>query len=226
MPFANVALTWSEYRSSRGTMAPKGKNLAVCHSRSLARSCPEALGSPTGCVVRPGHRLLWPHPSHSPSSHGLFASSVRHSGGEWVPTLSGVSVRACHPQYPDGSVGCIRLLLPRQRWSWPNLQRLDIHKPHARWYSRGLRHEADSGSLALRPARWLALHQQGHLQPSFRRSGHPEPTSVMTTQANSQLLWPDSHRQDTQPYGLRTDFADDLARPRFAWPQPNRKNAV
>jgi hypothetical protein len=45
--------------------------------------------------------------------------------------------------------------------------------------------EADSGSLALRPARLLALHQQGLLRPSFRRTDRPEPASAITTWANS-----------------------------------------
>src|SRR5713226_1278112 len=82
--------------------------------------------------------------------------------------------------------------------------------PHARarWFSRGLRNEAESGSLALRPARLLALHQQGLLLPSFRRPNHSEPTSAITTWPHSQLPGPDFHRQDAQPYGLQTDYAD------------------
>jgi hypothetical protein len=205
MPFARIALTWSECRSSRGIIAPKGKSLAASRSRSLTRSCPEALGSPTGCSVRSGQCLLWPHPSHSPSSSGLFSSSGRHCDDEWVPNLSCKSVRTCHPQYPGGLIGCMRLLLPRPRWPSPHLHGLGVHESCARWFSRRKRNEAESGSLALRPARWLALHQQGHLLPSFRRSSRLESTSVITTQANSQLLWPDFHRQDKQPYGLRAD---------------------
>jgi hypothetical protein len=160
----------------------RGPRVRCCRRRSR----PEALGSPAGCVVRPGHSLLWPHPSHSPPFDSLFSSPAEHCGDEWVPNLSCMSVRACHPQNPGGPDGC-RLLLPRPHWSSPCSQRLDIHKPHARWFSRGQFHEAASGSLALRPARWLALHQQGLLQSSFRRPGHPEPTSTMTTRANSQL---------------------------------------
>jgi hypothetical protein len=36
------------------------------------RTSPEALGSPAGYVVPPGHRLLWPHPSLSGSPADLF----------------------------------------------------------------------------------------------------------------------------------------------------------
>jgi len=157
------------------------------------RSRPEALGSPAGYVVRPGQCLLWPHPSHSRPSSGLSSSSAGHHGGEWVPNLSCVSVRACHPLDPGGPDGC-RLLLPRPHWSSPSFQRLDIHSSHARWFPRGSFHEAGTGSLALRPARWLALHQQGLLQSSFRRLGHPRPATIMTTRANSQLPRPDLHQ--------------------------------
>src|SRR6185295_15965150 len=79
--------------------------------------------------------------------------------------------------------------------------------------------EAGSGSLALRPARWLALLQQGRLLPSFRRPGRPGPTSVMTTRANSQFPRPDFHRQDEQPYGPRADETDlERCKLKVFWP--------
>ena len=106
----------------------KGKHRNPGLPASSRRSRPEALGSPTGYVVRPGRGLLWPHPSHSSPFDVLFPSSAEDFGGEWVPTLSCVSVRACHPLYPGGPVGC-RLLLPRPHWSSPSSQRLDIHCP-------------------------------------------------------------------------------------------------
>ena len=90
----------------------------------------------------------------------------------------------------------------------------EARHPHtrARWFSRELRNEADSGSLALRPARLPALHQQRLLLPSFRRSGRPEPTSAITTWANSHLPGPDFHRRDTQPYGLHAERAEENLR--------------
>lgn len=181
---------------------PKGQ---VWRELLPGRSRPEALGSPAGYVVRRGQCLLWPHPRHSPPPNVLFSSSVRHLGGEWFPNLICMSFRACHPLDPGGPVGSIRLLLPRPRWSSPSPQELDIHNIRAGWFSRGSCNEAESGSLALRPARLLALHQQGRLLPSFRRTGRPEPTSVITTWANSQFPGPDFHRQNMQPYGLRTE---------------------
>jgi hypothetical protein len=41
----------------------------------------------------------------------------------------------------------------------------------------------------------------------LRPQGRPWQTSGMTTQANSQLLRPDFHRQDTRPHGLRAKIA-------------------
>ncbi len=61
------------------------------------------------------------------------------------------------------------------------------------------------GLLALRPARLLALTNKVLLLSSFRRVGHPIPTSTITTRASSQFPRPDSHRQDTPPYGLRQE---------------------
>jgi len=148
--------------------------------RCPGRSSPEALGSPVGYVVRPGQCLLWPHLSHWRSSGSLSSSPAGPYDDQWVPNLSSMSVCACHPQYPGGLVGCLRLLLPRPQWSSSPLHGLDIRNPrqlvHA-WQ----RHEADSGSLALRPAQWLAFHQQRRLRSSFRRPGHPGPASVITT---------------------------------------------
>ena len=182
MTFADTSLyTAKSDVRSHPRWAPKGKDHTVWGWDSSSQSCPEALGSPTGCVVRPGHGLLWPHPSHSPAPGSLSSSSARSYAVERVPNLSGASFRACHPQYPGGPVGCIRLFLPQPLWSSSLSHRLDIRISHARWFPRGVPHEAESGSLALRPARWLALHQQGLLLPSFRRPGRPETASVMTT---------------------------------------------
>ena len=153
--------------------SPFGPIGHVRRGRTSRPSRPEALGSPSGCVVRRGPCLLWPHPSHSRPPGGLFPSFAGRCGREWVPNLICVSVRACHPQDPGGLDGCQRLFLPRPHWSSSSLQRLDIRNRRARWFSRGACNEAVSGSLPLRPARWLALHQQGRLLPSFRRTGRP-----------------------------------------------------
>jgi len=106
----------------------KGRHRSPGLPASSRRSRPEALGSPAGYVVRPGHGLLWPHPSHSSPFGALFPSSAEDFGGEWVPNLSCASVRACHPLYPGGPSGA-DCWLPRRHWSSPSFQRLDIHIP-------------------------------------------------------------------------------------------------
>jgi len=124
--------------------------------------------------------------------------------GERVPNLVYVSVRACHPQHPGGPIGSYDCYFP-DHTGLRHIRNGSTSTSRARWFSRGLCNEAESGSLALRPARLLALHQQGLLLPSFRRPDHSEPTSAITTWAHSQLPGPDFHRQDAQPYGLRAD---------------------
>ena len=198
--------TW--HKCVRGLpLVHSDKHLTMYQPPIPTRSRPEALGSPTGYAVRPDHGLLWPHPSHSWPSNSLFASSVRPDGDEWFPNLIRLSVRACRPQDPGEPDRCIQLLLPNPHWSSPSSSWLDIHYSTPlvlAWFC----HEAESGSLALRPARWLALHQQELLLPSFRQLGHPKSTSVITTRVNSQFPRPDFHRLDKQPYGLRTKDAE------------------
>src|SRR5580765_3573055 len=80
--------------------APTRLGLAAqCRRQGWLRehSGPEALGSPAGCSVPPGRRLLWPHPSlsFSPADLGhwlirsVFASQAER---ERVPNLLCVSV--------------------------------------------------------------------------------------------------------------------------------------
>src|SRR3989442_287217 len=52
--------------------APQTRNPA----RRFGRSRPEALGSPTGYVVPPGHCVLWPHPSLSAPRVGLWIRRI------------------------------------------------------------------------------------------------------------------------------------------------------
>jgi hypothetical protein len=160
------------YTASQSWGEPLWRRSARLSRSTYRRSRPEALGSPGGYVVRPGQCLLWPHPSHSRPSRGLLFSSTGDDGGEWVPNLSCVSVRTCRLQYPGGPRAGVRLLLAHAPWPSPNPQGLGVHIPRKLVHAWPC-NEAGSSSLALRPARWLALHQQGHLLPSFRRTGRP-----------------------------------------------------
>jgi hypothetical protein len=85
-------------------------------SRRTGQFRPEALGSPTGYIVPPDHRLLWPHPSHSPPSTHLCIRGWRlqpmglhRAESERFPNLLLVSVPSCRPPYPGGPNGCLWL---------------------------------------------------------------------------------------------------------------------
>jgi len=151
-------------------LAPEGH---VWRSLSPRPFHPEALGSPIGYSVRSGLRLLWPHPSHLWPPDGLSSSSLRLPGHERFPNLSHVPFHACHPQNPGGADGCDATVASPSILVFATFAKARPPHLHARWFSHGSCNEAASGSLALRPAWLLALHQQGLLRPSFRCPGHP-----------------------------------------------------
>ncbi len=66
------------YSAAVGLLWPLGQyGCAASRTGRTALSSPEALGSPAGCVVPLGHRLLWPHPKLSAPPAGLYSSSWR-----------------------------------------------------------------------------------------------------------------------------------------------------
>jgi hypothetical protein len=77
---------------------------------------PEALGSPKGYAVLPGHRLLWPHPRLWIRNRAISAFPAIGARGirpkaaiQRVPNLLRKTVRPCHLPYPGGFViayGC------------------------------------------------------------------------------------------------------------------------
>ena len=69
----SMTYTWPRVRSA----IPCGPQACWSGSRYHGPSGPEALGSPVGSAVPPGHRLLWPHPTLSAPPTGLFPSSRR-----------------------------------------------------------------------------------------------------------------------------------------------------
>ena len=69
--------------------------------------------------------------------------------------------------------------------------------------SCGGSNEAAEFALCCGPEVWLALHRQGRLHSSFHSIESPHWNVEHDYAVNSQLPRPDSHRQDTQPYGLR-----------------------
>ena len=74
------------------------------HSRLLTpHTCPVALGSASGCIVRRPHRLLWPHPSfcRPPRISSLLPAAL---GRQKVPNLFCPSLIPCRRPYSGGSV--------------------------------------------------------------------------------------------------------------------------
>ena len=68
--------------------------------------------------------------------------------------------------------------------------------------------EAESGSLSLRPARLLPFTNKYVYYRAFAERVASGGVGYHYI-GNSQLLRPDFHRQDRQPYGLQTDHTED-----------------
>jgi len=96
--------------SPRGTTDPDAPLNVGAGAARHGRSGPEALGSPSGCVVPSGHRLLRPHPPLWVSL-GDFGSCTytpslcRQAKAQSFPNLLCVSLLPCRLPYPDGPSG-------------------------------------------------------------------------------------------------------------------------
>jgi len=131
---------------------------------------PEALGSPAGYSVPPGHRLLWPHPRLCGSLASLSSSSCERFESQSFPNL------------PCTSLGTVPSSVPRR----PGWLRLTVSSPAALafaifvvarqpQYPRKMEVGSRAGGsrgckvrFMLRPGPWLALHRQGLLHRSLR----------------------------------------------------------
>jgi hypothetical protein len=178
----------------------------------LGRSSPEALGSPTGCVVPSGLCLLWPHPSlwSSPADllffdrRGRFGSPRRTRGS---PIYSAcLSLRAVFrtPVDPAAALDCYLTadteLHPFRRGS--------LSTSRAFRYLR-VRVTGLQSSLNATARRLVSPARPGRLRSSFHLPSRLEEASNIATRANSQFPRPDSHRQDRQHYGLRAEDTKD-----------------
>jgi hypothetical protein len=89
-----------------------GRPSPVTSSRSPGQSGPEALGSPAGYVVPPGHRLLWPHPSLSASPADLSISTAglclrpRPRGSPLYSACPSLRAASLTPADPSAASGC------------------------------------------------------------------------------------------------------------------------
>ena len=196
--------------------------LKLCRSASVAHSgmsgetgypqpsSPEFLGSPWCYVVTPGHGLLWPHPSLSAPSFGLFSSSIGS-----LPLRPRMGWCRQIPQFA-----------PRIYNSVPSSVSRRSCRVHLVVYSPTVIAFAIS-ALARQPYPTHAgshvgtvTRLQSSLYATARRLDSPSPARTFTIElspdvsprayvdynyaANNQLPQPDFHRQDTRPYGLRT----------------------
>jgi hypothetical protein len=118
---------------------------------------PEALGSPEGYAVLPGHCLLWPHPSlwirnRAISAFPATAPEESAQGGDpEVPQFTPQDCPSVPSPLPRRLRECVWLLLPHERWPSPMSKRLGIRKVHF----RGCRVR-----VMLRPGRWLDLLEE------------------------------------------------------------------
>jgi len=173
---------------------------------------PEALGSPAGCAVPPGRRLLRPHPPLSASPPGLFISSRRvfvlrsdSDGYREVPQFTPRVSHTVPSSVPRQSNGAPTVSSPPAlaftlSVGARHLQNLPRRVPRGIRCSRGC-----DVRFMLRPGELLALPRQELLLSSFHPSGSPPSDVEYNYPANSQLPEPDFHRPDTQHYGLRTE---------------------
>ena len=135
------------------------------HSRFLTpHTCPVALGSASGCIVRQPHRLLWPHPSFcAPPPVSLYASSS--AGEQKFPNLLRQGLIPCRRPYSGGSQTPMTSqsvglgLHPFCRGSATTL----IHAPDYAWGHL----RSCNVDLMLRPGILLAPLRTGRLRPSF-----------------------------------------------------------
>jgi hypothetical protein len=78
---------------------------------------PVALGSPTGCIVRPAHRLLWPHLRlwNHRAVYELCRSAQPYGCQlQRVPNLLCQSLRACRRPYSSDFGACLQRCLRHQ----------------------------------------------------------------------------------------------------------------
>ena len=171
-------------------------------------SGPEALGSPTGYSVPPGHGLLWPHPRLWAPPAGFLcgypAGLCPRARAQSFPTFICVSFLPCRLPYPGGrmvddcSTSIRSSLRPVRRGS--ALAISTQKSVHAWVLFRGCKVR-----FMLRPGRLLVLHRQRLLLPSLRPQRSPVGTSGITTRVNSQFPRPVFHRLDTQPCRLHAN---------------------
>ena len=100
------------YAARSPGVRPFGPRGHVWRGVCTGRSSPEALGSPAGYVVPPGHRLLWPHPRLSVSPADLcirqrvFAFRPRPRGSPLYSACPSLRATSRTPADRTAASGC------------------------------------------------------------------------------------------------------------------------
>jgi len=180
-------------------------NRAVCHRTSR----PEALGSPAGYVVPPGHRLLWPHPRlWSPPADLCFIRRV--AVAQLLPTgrpeVPQFTLRVSHPRAALRTpVGCAiapdccfiahTSLRHFRSGSAPTAPQIRIM-----WRVN----EAASFALCYGPLGLLALPRPGLLLSSFHPRWSPTENVEYNYMGTQSIPMTGLSPARQQHYGLRT----------------------
>ena len=98
-----LTLTFPQWLSRPCAFLFRSRTCVRRHSRLLTpHTCPVALGSASGCIVRRPHRLLWPHPSFCPPPLvSLYANGIDEE--QKFPTLLCQGLIPCRRPYSGGS---------------------------------------------------------------------------------------------------------------------------
>ena len=162
---------------------------------------PEALGSPSGCIVPTGHRLLRPHPRlWLPPRRlwirggGCFTQGIRLEVRiQRVPNLLHRTGLACRLPYPGGPKGARGCCFP------PGIS---LH-PRVTGSAATLVVSRLQSSLNVTARELASPPFEDVYIRACTDPGRPESASNMTTWINSQFPRPDFHRQVQWPYGLQ-----------------------
>ena len=137
------------------------------HSRLLTpHTCPVALGSASGYIVRRPHRLLWPHPSFCPPPPVSWYYASGSDDEQKFPNLLCQGLIPCRRLYSGGSHAPMTSLsagLGLHPFCTGSATTL-IHTPDYVWGHL----RSCSVDLMLRPGILLAPLWTGRLRPSFR----------------------------------------------------------
>ena len=161
-PRGQAGLRWSSWtRQSRGPWLARG--LCCPSGSSLTMASSETLAST--------RRLIFFVQT------GLCPSTSSGLGDQSFPTFLRVSVPSCRLPYPGGPHGCTRLLLHRERWPSPSLQRLGTRSPtHV---------DSRVGSVT---------RLQSSLHATARRLACPSPTRTFTPELSPPRVAPRKRR--------------------------------